>query len=130
MTRVRWIFTLVALLVSVACSDNPAEGVGQGGTLTLRLTTPNADDGAMTFEVSGAPIESITVVDGSLRLFTRRINVSTIDGAVVGSLNNGVLVTLHVPDVTAGYTAMVLEVADREDALRPSLDGYVLTVTR
>jgi len=49
---------------------------------------------------------------------------------VVGNLANGAVVTLHVPDVgaAASYTANVLEVADRQDALRPSLAGYALTV--
>jgi len=38
--------------------------------------------------------------------------------------------TLHVPDVGAAarYTTTVLEVADRQDALRASLAGYALTV--
>ena len=50
-------------------------------------------------------------------------------GAVVGNLANGAVVTLHVPDVGAAarYTANVLEVADRQDALRTSLTGYALT---
>ncbi len=109
MSRLRWIFAMVAALsVGAACSDNPTGGGARAGTLTLRLTTPHADDGAMTFEVSGAPIDSATA----------------------GNLANGAVVTLHVPDVgaAASYTANVLEVADRQDALRPSLAGYALTV--
>src|SRR6266487_1063630 len=113
MSRLRWIFAMVAALsVGAACSDNPT------------------DDGAMTFEVSGAPIDSATAVNASLRLFTRRVGGSAMLGVVVGNLANGAVVTLHVPDVgaAASYTANVLEVADRQDALRPSLAGYALTV--
>jgi len=131
MTRTRWIFAMVAtLLVSVACSDE-STSVGAGaGTLVLRLTTPRADDGAMTFEVIGPPIDSAVAVNGSLRLFTRRVSGSTVVGAVVGDLVNGAVITLHVPDLGAAarYTATVLEVADRQDALRSSLAGYALTV--
>lgn len=131
MTRACLMFTLLAaLLVGVACADNPTGSAGQGGTLTLRLTTPHSDDGALVFELSGAPVDSLTVSDGSLRLFTRRAGGSII-GAVVGPLANGAIVTLRVPDVRGtGYTATVVEVADRQDALRASLVGYALTVSR
>jgi len=128
----RWVFAIIAiLLLGVACSNDATGGQMQAGTLTLRLTTPHADDGAMTFQVSGAPIDSAVAINGSLRLFTRREGSSTVVGAVVGALANGALITLDVPDVGAAarYTATVLEVADRQDALRASLTGYVLTVT-
>jgi hypothetical protein len=121
---------VAALFVSVACSDESTSAGAGAGTLVLRLTTPHADDGAMTFEVIGPPIDSAVAVNASLRLFTRRVNGSTVVGAVVGELINGAVVTLHVPDVraAAGYTATLIEVADRQDALRASLAGYALTV--
>jgi len=132
MSSSRWIFAvLAALLVSVACSDNPSGSVAQGGTLTLRLTTPHTDDGAMTFAVTGPPIDSVMAVNASLRLFTRRASGGpTIIAVVVGAVANGAVVTLQVPDVgaAAGYTARIVEVADRQDALRASLAGYALTV--
>jgi len=130
MSRSRWICAMVAALVAgTACSDNPTSGSARAGILTLRLTTPHADDGAMTFQVGGAPIDSATAANASLRLFTRRESGSTVIGAAVGALDNGAVVTLHVPDVGAAarYTANVLEVADRQDALRTSLTGYALT---
>lgn len=128
----RWTFAMVAaLLGAAACSDDSNGPAPQAGTLTLTLTTPQLDDGAMTFEVSGPAIDTALAVDASLRLFTRRVNGSTIVGAVVGALGNGAVVTLQVPDLGAAarYTARVLEVADRQDALRTSLQGYTLTVT-
>src|SRR2546428_11126555 len=98
MSRSRWIFAMVAALsVGAACSDNPTSGSARAGTLTLRLTTPHADDGAMTFEVSGAPIDGATAVDASLRLFTRRESGSPAIGAAGGALGNGGAGTLHVP---------------------------------
>ena len=131
MIRKHWILVTVAtLLIGAACSDE-STGAGAGpGTLVLRLTTPHADDGAMLFELSGPPIDSLTAINGSIRLFTRRVDGSTVAGAVVGTLANGAVVTLRVPDVAAGgYTATVREVADRQNALRTSLAGYALTVT-
>ncbi len=131
MRRARWIFAMVATLsVGAACSDDPTGGTVPPGTLTLRLTTPHADDGAMVFDVSGPPIDSALAGNASLRLFTRRAGSSTVVGAVVGALANGAVVTLQVPDVgaAAAYTAQVVEVADRQNALRASLAGYALTV--
>lgn len=132
MNRWRGMFALLATLAVVAaCSDDAVVGgPAQAGTLTLRLTTPHADDGAMMFEVSGPALDSVVAVNAALRLFTRRDGTARIVGAVVGTLENGAVVTLHVPDVgaAAAYTARVLEVADRQDALRASLAGYALTV--
>ncbi|HEY9382725.1 MAG TPA: hypothetical protein VIP80_04345 [Gemmatimonadales bacterium] len=132
MSSARWRFTLLAAVaLGAACSNDPTSGAPRAGTLTLRLSTPRSDDGALLFEVSGPPIDTAVVVNGSLQLFTRRADGSTVVGAVVGGLTNGALVTLRVPDVGAagGYTARVLEVADRQNVLRTSLAGYALTVT-
>jgi len=131
MTRAIWILAMAALFVSVACSDQPTNA-GSERTLTLRLTTPHPDDGALTFQLSGPVIDSVSAANGSLQLFTRRVDGATIVGAVVGPLADGAIVTLHVPDVgaAAGYTATVLEVADRADAVRASLAGYALNVIR
>jgi hypothetical protein len=133
MNRSGWILTLVAVLsVSAACSNDPVAVVPHTGTLTLRLTTPHVDDGALTFTLSGPPINNVTAANASLRLFTRGggSGDSTIIGVLVGDLATGAVVTLYVPDVTAvaHYSAHVLEVADRDDALRASLAGYVLSV--
>ena len=133
MNRALSIFTLVATLsLGAACSNEPTTGAPRAGTLTLRLTTPRSDDGALLFEVSGPPIDTARVLDASLQLFTRRADGFTLVGAVVGPIANGAVVTLQVPDLGAGagYTARVLEVADRQNVLRPSLTGYALTVTR
>jgi len=127
----RWIFAIVAALsLGAACSGDSTGGDARPGVLTVRLTTPSGDDGAMTFEVSGPAIDSVIVVDASQRLFTRRQGGSTVSGVVVGALTDGIVLTLQVPDVgaAAGYRARILEVADRQNALRASLAGYALTV--
>jgi hypothetical protein len=133
MNRVRWSFTLVAaLVVGAACSNDSTGSVAGAGTLTLRLTTPRSDDGALLFELSGPPIDTTVAANAALQLFTRRTDGSTLIGAVVGTLGDGVIVTLQVPDVAAAarYSARLLEVADRQNVLRTSLSGYALSVTR
>ena len=131
MSHSRWTFALLAL--SAACTDAPNTPTGGGarpGVVILHLVTPNVDDGAVLFEVSGAPIDSAVAIDASLRLFTRRVGDSTVVGAVVGAVATGAVVRLYVADVVAaaGSTIRVLEVADRQDALRSSLTGYALAV--
>ena len=129
MSHSRRILAMVAALsLGAACSSDPTSGSAGAGTVILRLTTPHTDDGAVLFEVSGPPIDTAMAVSTSLRLFTRRAG-PTIVGVVVGVVANGAVVTLRVPDVgaVAAYTARVVEVADRENALRGSLTGYALT---
>lgn len=117
------------LMASVACSNDPTSSTPRQGTLRLRLTTPNADDGAMLFTVHGRAIDTAHAGNTNLRLFTRRVNDSTLVGALVGTLAGGVVVTLDIGDASAtGYTASVTEVADRNSTLRASLDGYGLTI--
>ena len=132
MSGSRWTFAMVAALsLGAGCSDEPTSGAEQPGAVILRLTTPHADDGALVFTVSGPPIDSAAAANASLLLFTRRTGGSTLVGVVVGAVANGAVVTLQVPDVrvAAAYTARVTEAADRENALRPSLAGYALTVS-
>lgn len=130
MRRANWIFAAVALLTA-ACSDAMTSAGTGAGTLVMRLTTPHTDDGALLFELSGPSIDNVIANDESLRLFTRRDGGSIV-GAIVGTLSTGAIVTMRVPDVSAAasYTATIREVADRQDALRASLAGYALTVTR
>jgi hypothetical protein len=129
MSRARWIFALVALTFVVACSDY-STGVNVPGTLHLQLHTPNADDGAVLFEVSGPSITSVTLGNEPVELFTRQSDGGTIEGAIVGTVVNGTVAVLHVPygATAAAYSARVLEVADRGDALRASVGAYSLTV--
>src|SRR5687767_11883497 len=134
MSGSRWIFAIVAgLLVGASCTDDPNTPTGDGarpGVAILHLTTPNADDGAVFFEVSGAPIDSAVAMSSSLRLFTRRVGGSTVVAALAGAVATGPVVRLYVADVVAaaGSTVRVLEVADRQDALRSTLTGYALAL--
>lgn len=128
----RWLVatTVVAALTLAACTDDTGGTPPHPGTLTVRLITPHDDDGALTFELSGPMVETPAAADESLRLFVRAVDASTVRAAVIGTLTDGVVVTLRVPDVgaAAGYTAHVLEVADRENALRSSIAGYELVL--
>ena len=108
----------------------PTVPVPVPGTLTVRLVTPNADDGAILLELTGpAPAAEITAA-GQGALVHTRANGNTARVAVFGSLGAGALVRFTVPDVNAvqQYSAQVIEASDQGSALRASLTGYQLTI--
>ena len=102
------------------------------GTLVMSLTTPNADDGAILFSLSGAAIDNPAAVAASDVFFFRATGSTSINAVVVGDISAGALVSFDVPDVGAAssYSTTITEVADRNNALRTSLSGYVLSISR
>lgn len=118
----------LVLAATVACGSDSTTGP-TAGTLTVSLTTPNADDGAMLLTVSGPDMTQIAVEDTSLYVRYAQ-DGTTITVVLVGDLRAGSLVTFHVPDVDAvsSYSATITQVADRNNVLRGSLTGYALTV--
>jgi hypothetical protein len=126
------ILAVAALLLDGAACGNDSSSPTPAQTRTLRvsLATPNTNDGAILFEVSGPAIGAVAAVNGSYRLFTRPVGSTTVRAVVAGPVANGTLVTVIVPDGSAAnsYAATVTEVVDRQNQLRPQLSGYVLSV--
>ncbi len=136
MKRLRWhpiAAATVALAVSVACGDGDGvTAVPVPGTLVLSLTSPNSDDGAILLSISGGGISAPTVVSTSHVLFFRSTGTTSINAVVVGNITAGLLLRFDVPDVGGGspYTGTITEVADRANALRTTLTGYSLEISR
>lgn len=126
----RWL--VVALVVGGAGSCSSDAGTGPvAGVLTVSLATPNAgSDGAIQFRFTGpvAPT-SITAAPG-LRVFSQPLTMVT-RVAVTGTLANGAVVTIGVPDTRklSQYSATIEAVAGSDFQLR-SLTGYSLTVSQ
>ncbi|UCF19032.1 MAG: hypothetical protein JSU87_14035 [Gemmatimonadota bacterium] len=123
---------VMALAITLACGDEDGPTAAVPGTLVLTLTTPNADDGAILFSISGGGIDIPTSVVASNLLFHRLTGTASMNAVVVGDIAAGALVSFEVPDVGAApsYSATITEVADRNNALRTSLAGYSLSVSR
>ena len=103
------------------------------GVLSVHLTTPNSDDRAIQFTLSGGAIGAITAPDGA------NVNVYSNAGAisttviVVGALAPGVVARIEVPDVArvTAYQAAIGDVARADYSLRPApLSGYALAIRR
>ena len=140
--RLVTLVTFFALLLSCGGGDRgatstepppppqPTAPVAVPGTLTVRLATPNADDGAIVFEITG-PSPATDVAAAAQGAFVHaRANGNTSRVAVFGALGAGALVRFSVPDVNAvqQYAAQVIEVSDRGSALRASVAPYQLTI--
>jgi len=116
---------LVGLTLAVAC-DGPS-----AGEVTLVLSTPNADDGAITFSVMvAAPneVNAATPACDGCQVFYTKVSRTELRGIVTGDLVAGPLV--HVSVAQGGpnevYRLDVVEVASRTFDPVPSA-GYTLT---
>jgi hypothetical protein len=127
----------LSLLLLPGCSDTTAPRPPEPGLLTITLATPHDDDAALVLTVvspQGITPAVIEAVPGSGEepLVYHRQSEATTRVAIVGTIVDGALVRFSVPDVNrAGdYTVQLVEVADGSNALRESLTGYSVTVTR
>ena len=108
----------------------PTAPVAVPGTLTVRLVTPNADDGAILFDITGpAPPADITAAVQGAVVHSRLVG-NTTRVAVFGALASGALVRFSVPDVNAApqFTGQVTEASDRASTLRTSITGYQIVI--
>lgn len=138
----RWAMGLVALLSMVVygckLDDITAEDFGSGngdptaGTLTVSLITPNTDDGAIRFTLTGPYVTTPRVASADHLVFTRQLSPQELDVVVVGDLQSEPILILPVRNTQAApeYQVTITEVATRTDSLRPDLSGYGTRVLR
>lgn len=111
-------------------STQPTVQPAGPGTLTVRVTSPFTDDGALLLEISGPaqPTDLTALSAGAILQSRTTDNVTRV--AIFGPLENGALVRFAVPDVSAApqYKAQVTEASDRTSALRASVTEYQLTI--
>lgn len=102
------------------------------GELTVSLATPNPADGAMVVSITGPDAVGSVQPAAAGNVVRARTAGTTATVAVFGTVAAGPLLRLSVPDVRQAkrYTATVTEAAGLGNVLRPSLTGYVLTVSR
>ena len=124
---------LVALLVGVAAcgggDDGPSGPVA--GPLRVVVTSPNADDGAVMFQVTGV-VDSV-VVPAGLTLYQSVPGPNVIRAIVTGNISSGSnLLTLYVADVSkaSSITTQVLQVAARVTYAQRPAGTYSLTVQK
>ena len=117
--------TFLALSLLVACTDQSPPGPG---ILTATLKSPNGAEGAALVVLMGPGIGEVTPV-GSNQLYSN----SSLDEVriVLINQNDGTLAfRVQVADTTMEPTAIVEEVANPDNKIRLTLDGYQLEFRR
>ena len=103
-----------------------------GGVVTAALLTPNADDGALVIQITGpGPLGAPEAVNGGI-LLSWRPTESGFTAALFGGLVAGPLLRFRIPDLdrVAVYRGTIVEVADAQSALRASLGGYGVVISK
>jgi hypothetical protein len=119
---------LLLLLGSVAgCSHEPNGPTA--GTLNVSLSSPNGDDGAVLFTVSGGPVDSVAA--GGHQVYSARLDPNTLRVVVIGDLASGDLATIYIADtrLASGYTATVNQVAARATYAQRDAASYSLSLS-
>jgi hypothetical protein len=123
------LFALAACGSSSATSPTTPPPAPTGGWLTLQLSSPNGDDGAVQFSVSGPTIDSVKLVsyDGFATIDNGTANL-----IVTGQVGNGDVARIFVPDLalTSQYRVSVAAAAARGTYALQSLDGYRAVMVR
>lgn len=122
---------LVAALLALGCSggDDPSGPVA--GQLRVVITSPNADDGAVMFQLTGA-VDS-AVAPAGLTVYQSAPGSNVLRAIVTGSVSTGDnLLTLYVADVgkASSYSTQVLQVAAQGTYAQRPTGGYTLTVQK
>ena len=132
MRRFRYLALAALTLLVANCSSSSGNGSGPvPGFLTLTLSTPNANDGAVLLKVQGGAIDSVVggamVASGSYVInptFTRVV--------AAGTIVDGIIARIHVPDVglAASYSATVEQASIRTAPFtQQNLSGYSIAIT-
>ncbi|MEO6068276.1 MAG: hypothetical protein ABIQ41_09900 [Gemmatimonadales bacterium] len=126
---------ILGLMALVGLVANCGGGGGGGndpvpGLLTLTLNTPNSDDGALLFRVTGGVVDSVyatgMIQDGSYTVqptYTRIV--------VAGNIVDGAVAQIKVADVgdVASYSVIMEQVAVRITNTQRSPVGYSISVS-
>jgi hypothetical protein len=121
-----------ALLSACGGGDGTGSAAAGPGVLTVSLDDPNTTDRAVVLTLSGpAEITGVQATNAAHVVYTRTQGATT-RVAVFGTIGDGALLTVSVPDATraSAYTATVVDAADASNAARASVSGYSATVKR
>lgn len=131
LTRMLGLVALVAFGANCGGDDGGPSGPTPG-ELTIELTTPNADDGAIKLTITGPEaLTSITAAKPGIRVFQSGTLGTTNTIVITGTIAAGDVVKIGVTDTRDDeeYTATVVSAASTAYAVRP-VTGYELTVEK
>jgi hypothetical protein len=115
-------YALAVLAALVGCSH---DDIGPtAGTLNLTLASPNSDDGAVLFTISGGPVDSLTAP--GQQIYTSRLDSNTLRVILIGPLQAGTVARVYLPDVrlASNYSAAVNQAAARSSYAQRNPAAY------
>ncbi len=115
----------LALSLLVACADQSPPGPG---ILTATLKSPHGAEGAALVVLMGSGIGEVTPV-GRNQLYSSS-NLDEVRIVLVNQHDGTLAFRVEVADTTIEPAAIVEEVADPGNRLRPTVDGYALEFRR
>jgi hypothetical protein len=129
MKRSSWWYGAAACLLASGCGHEAmlAGSVPEPGTLSLFVSGPHEDNGAVMVAIRGPGLAAPTPRDpANVVYFLPAGAGAEARVIVVGPHLSGALVTMAVPDVRRAneYSASVLEVADQLNQVRADVTGY------
>lgn len=127
-----------AVCVLAALTGCGGGGAGTGlpatvaGEVTLVLSGSGTTDGALLLRISGGPVEAITPIGDFTTDGTPLAGGAQFRAVVTGSVVNGDIARIRVPDVNAAgaYTVVIEQVADRNTFALLDPAGRAVTVRR
>jgi hypothetical protein len=124
----RFAAALLCLAMVAGCDRPPLEPTIRSGT--IEMTGPHAAEGAVLLVVDGPGFSNIKPAVTGYRVYARAESGSRVHILVTGNLVPGPLVTAEMlSNSSSSYAGEVVEVADRQDAVRASLSGYGVKVS-
>jgi hypothetical protein len=130
----RWT-RLPLLLVAVACGGNDSVGPGGPGptppvpgVIGISVASPNGDDGAMLFSVTGS-IQSVAAA-GGYQVLSYAPGASVTKVMVVGDIVSGPVLSLSVADKAKALVVTLEQVAARGTYVQRAIAGYQVTSVR
>ncbi len=132
-TLIRGTALVAALVVAAGCgSDSGGGPTGPvAGPLRVVITTPNTDDGAVMFQVTGV-VDSV-VAPAGLTLYQSIPGPNVVRAIVTGDIATGSnLLTLYVADVSkaSSITTQLLQVAAKVTYAQRAVGTYSLQVQK
>lgn len=128
MTPRSLLLLLLGTLSALAgCSHDTNEPTA--GTLKVNLASPNSDDGAVLFTVSGGPVDSVGA--SGHQVYSARLDANTLRVVVIGDVGFGTLATIYIDDnrLAPNYSATVNQVAARLSYSQRDPASYALSLS-
>jgi hypothetical protein len=127
----RRVLEFAALLLTaslVRCDQrDPAGPAAALGPVILLVASPRGPEGAALIEIDG---HNVTALSGSDGMALAQQNGNRLRIALLLARPGVPQLTVTVTDTTQPLNAVLLEVADSLNVLRPSLQGYSLLVAK